>query len=128
MAEETGAAPVGEFRRTEDFASVYANNVQFELSAWDLKVIFGVLDQRGSKIAVEQHTSVTVSWLQAKLLNYFLEINLAIHEVEHGKIKVPELALPPVFPPPPAHLADNPVAKTMCELANKIRDEFIASL
>jgi hypothetical protein len=128
MAEETGAVPVQEFRRAEDFASVYANNFQFELNAWDFKVIFGELDQRGGKVAVEQHTSVTISWLQAKLLNYFLEVYLALYELENGKIKVSEAARPPVFPPPPAHLENNPLAKAMSELANKMRDEFIAGL
>jgi len=128
MDEETGATPVQEFRRAEDFSSVYANNLQFELSAWDLKMIFGELDQRGGKVAVDQHTSVTLSWLQAKLLNFFLEINLAVHELEHGKIKIPKNLLPPVPVPPLGELADVPQAKTIFELITKMREEFIAGL
>lgn len=128
MDEETGATPVQEFRRAEDFSSVYANNLQFELSAWDLKMIFGELDQRGGKVAVDQHTSVTLSWLQAKLLNFFLEINLAVHELEHGKIKIPKNLLPPVPAPPLGELADVPQAKPIFELITKMREEFIAGL
>jgi len=128
MDEETGATPVQEFRRAEDFSSVYANNLQFELSAWDLKMIFGELDQRGGKVAVDQHTSVTLSWLQAKLLNFFLEINLAVHELEQGKIKIPKNLLPPVPAPPLGELADVPQAKPIFELITKMREEFIAGL
>ena len=30
----------------KDFATIYANNFQFEPSVWDLKIVFGQLDQQ----------------------------------------------------------------------------------
>lgn len=62
------------FKRSEEFAALYANNVQMEMSAWDLKFIFGQLDQ--AEGFVEQHTSITVSWQQAKIMAYFLVANV----------------------------------------------------
>jgi hypothetical protein len=126
MSEEktpAPAAPVTEFRRSQDFRSVYANNALFEASVWDLKVILGQLDQREGKIAVEQHTAVSIPWTQAKLLSYWLRLNIELYEIEHGKIHIPQRVWPPVAP-----LTDDPQLKASFELANKIRDEFIAGL
>lgn len=133
MAEETGApTPAGpdpqpDVVRTEDFASTYSNNVQFEQNALDLKVIFGALDLRGGKITIEQHTSVTMSWVQAKLLSFFLNVNLVAHEAENGKIKIPSKMLPPM-PPLPRELENNPQVKAVVEVIRKMREEFIANL
>lgn len=51
MAEqsEIKPKPEPEIRRREDFASVYANNCYFEASTFDIKLIFGNLDQRGGR-------------------------------------------------------------------------------
>jgi hypothetical protein len=61
MAEPTNAGPVGDFQRVDDFNSYYANNIQFEWSQFDLKLIFGQLDQSAGKVRVEQHSAVTRS-------------------------------------------------------------------
>ncbi len=127
MVEQPQAAPPMEFSRADDFASVYANNVQFELSVWDFKLIFGEIDQRTGKVAVEQHTSVTLPWLQAKLFQFYLQVNLAVFEVQNGKIKVPKELLPPL-PPLPEELANNPQMKSAFDLIKKLHEEFIASL
>ncbi len=126
MAEGTGPTPLSEFRRSEDFSSVYANNVQFQPTAWDLKLVLGELDQQGGRVTVEQHTCVTLPWLQVKLMNYYLGLNLAIHELQHGKIKVSNDLLPPVPPTPPEELAKLPLANTILEVISKMREEFIA--
>jgi len=56
------------FARVEDFVNYYANNVQFEASSFDLKVIFGQLQQsHGTQVL--QECAVTVPWVQAKLLS-----------------------------------------------------------
>ena len=54
--------------QTEDFRNTYANNVLFETSVWDLKMIFGQLDQRLGQNAVVQHTAVAVPWPQVKIM------------------------------------------------------------
>ncbi|HXA64865.1 MAG TPA: DUF3467 domain-containing protein [Bryobacteraceae bacterium] len=75
----------------------YANNTMFEPTVWDLKLIFGEYSARSQSIEV--HTSITVPWAQAKLMLYYLQANVAAHEVVHGKIKIPEAVVPPEWPP-----------------------------
>jgi len=80
--------PNADFKRADDFVSRYANNAQYESSLWDLKLIFGQLDQSISSQTVIQHTAVTIPWLQVKLLVYFLQINLIAHEASNGRVMV----------------------------------------
>jgi len=82
------------FRRPDDFASLYANNVQFETSVWDLKLLFGQLDQSETPNFVEQHTAVTLPWVQAKLCAYFLTLNVLINQALNGKIEIPNSVMP----------------------------------
>src|SRR5947209_3194715 len=93
-------------RRNEDFGTFYANNVRFESSLWDLKIIFGQLDQSSRPNAIEQHTAMTVTWVQAKLMAYYLEVNLAVFETDNGYIRVPLALTPTAFDP--ASVADTP--------------------
>lgn len=79
--------------RSSDFRETYANNLRFENSVWDIRMQFGVLDQQEN--VVRLHTAVNVPWVQAKLMAYYLHINVAFHEMEHGAIKVPERVMPP---------------------------------
>lgn len=83
------------FERAEDFSSLYANHVRYESSVWDLKLIFGELDQSKGPSAVQQHTAISVSWLQAKLLAYFLAVNVTLHQAQNGNVQVPVSVLPP---------------------------------
>lgn len=122
-------------RLSDDFVARYANNFQVESSPFDVKIVFGILDQSGvTKVppdfqpAVEQHTSINLSWPEIKLLIYFLQLHLAGHERENGNVKVPAAALPPEVPaiaPPPF---DNPQGERVFELMRRMRAEFIDSL
>lgn len=85
-------------KRAEDFVVRYANNVYFETSLWDLKLTFGQLDEG----AVVQHSAVTIPWAQAKVLMYFLEANLRVHEAKNGRIKLPPGIITPIPETPPA--------------------------
>jgi hypothetical protein len=123
--ETTPAAPAVEVRRSKDFISVYANSMLFEASVWDLKLILGILDQTGGKVAVEQHTAVSIPWTQAKLLCYWLRLNLEIYEMNNGKIHIPQGVRPPVPPEPETKDAQN---MALFELAKKLHQEFMASL
>src|SRR5580698_4093433 len=100
MVDESNSAqqPVTarSFWRNENYEALYANNVQFESTEWDLKMIFGELDMgRKDGAGVEQHTAITVPWAQAKLLIYYLQLNVGIYEKIFGKIKIPDSVLPP---------------------------------
>jgi hypothetical protein len=109
-------------RRGEDFESLYANNVQFQPSEWDIKIVFGELetDTKSNTNFVEQHTGIALSWLQAKIMHYFLTLQLGVYELSHEKISVPPSLMPPVPDPPP----DDPMAKKVFELISEEREKF----
>lgn len=114
-----------DFRRNPDeFESLYANNVQFETSAWDLKLIFGQLDQSQGPSVVQQHTAITVSWPEAKILAYFLLVNIVNHQAMYGAIQVPDFVLPH-RPDPSAPGLDVNARKTI-EYAAWIHDQFFS--
>jgi hypothetical protein len=80
-----------EKRRTQDFVNRYANNVQFEASAWDLRLIFGQLDQSLSveKDYIDQHTAMAIPWSHVKLMAYLLRVHVIMHEAKVGRVHVP---------------------------------------
>jgi hypothetical protein len=124
MDESTGNA-----QETEDEEMVvdYANNVAFEASVWDLKLTFGEASQRTN--SVDWHTSITIPWVQAKLMIYFLQANVAAYEINSGKIKIPDLILPAEWPSAvPTEQASDPKALEVLDALKKLREQFLASL
>ena len=130
MDDETITTAVGKFKRSEDFNAYYSNNVQFDFSAYDLKLIFGEQEQFGeNRSFVEQHSSVTVTWLQAKLLQFFLQNYIAIYEANYGKINIPTELLPKEIDPPTEEQQKNvPKAKEIFEILKTRREQFLSSL
>jgi hypothetical protein len=114
MADETSTDT--SFVRDSDFTSLYANNIRLERSVWDMKLIFGELDQSSEPNFVLQHTAMTMPWLQAKLLSYYLELNLTLQEADYGMIRVPASMVPPVPIANPEVAAANPQLKLVFEL------------
>lgn len=87
-----------QFTRAQNFLARYANNVNYETSVFDLKIVFGELVQPVGKTPfVEQHTSVTLSWLEAKIAALFLSMNVAMHENNFGTLNIPKGTLPANF-------------------------------
>ncbi len=132
MAEEntaTQAANIFRPRPVEEFFSFYTNNIQIQQTVFDLKLIFGELVQSQGKLAyVDQHSSVTMSWVQAKLLLYFLQLNMIAFEDINGKIKIPPELIPPEIVPIAEDNKDTPQAQALYELLKKFREQFISSL
>jgi hypothetical protein len=130
--------PVSEFRRDVDFVSRYANNVQVESNAFDLKLTFGLLDQRGAMKdpnappSVEQHTAINLSWPEVKLLIFWMQVHLAGFEADNGKVKIPRNALPSEIPANAHEQINDPTAREAARLGlegiRKLRADFIASL
>jgi hypothetical protein len=114
--------------RIEEFVTGYANNVQFEPTAWDLKMLFGELSQTGGRVTVAQHTSITIAWAEAKILSYYLRIQIAAYELQHGKIQVPKEVLPPVPTAVPANVQDKESAEVLRQIVGEMRAEFLANL
>lgn len=129
MAEQTDTTQTGGFyERLEDFFSLYANNFQIERTIFDLKLIFGQLSESGGKLHVEQHSSVTLPWIQAKLLMYFLQMNIAGFEFQNGKIKIPTDLLPPPLPPLSPEQENDPKIRELLDLLKSLREQFVSNL
>jgi len=110
-----------QFKRDEDFVSLYANHVFYEVSAWDLKLIFGQLDQARSPNLVAQHTAIALSWMQVKIMIYYLQVHLAIYEAQYGKVVIPAAILPPPPPGPlPPEIENDPVARASSDRVREI--------
>ena len=122
LAAPIGMAPI---ERSEDFIDGYANNVRFEPTVYDLKIVFGETDLGSGKEVTVQHMSVTLPWALVKLALFFLEVNVTVHELENGKITIPPNQIPP---PPPLPQGDNPTAVKAHEIIGKIREEFLTRL
>jgi hypothetical protein len=113
--------------RAEDFTSLYANNVHFESSVWDLKLLFGLLDQiKGAGNAmIDQHTAINIPWVQAKLVAYFLTVNVMLHESENGKLEIPTRIIPIKLDPSDPALDDK--GKSLTQYLAWVHDQFFGS-
>ena len=121
-----------DFRRVAEFVDRYANNVQIQSTQTDLKMVFGMTDQvQGSvpaRFIVDQHTGITMTWVQVKLVIYFLQLHLAGHEMENGKVKIPSRMLPPEPPEIPLPPFDNEQGRQAFDLIRRMRADFIRRL
>jgi hypothetical protein len=93
----------GTFTRKKTFSSLYANYARLEPSVWDLKMVFGELDQSHGPFTIELHTAITIPWHQVKLLAYLFDAHLAIYESQNGPITLPDSLVPPAPDPPATH-------------------------
>jgi hypothetical protein len=110
----------------EEPAAVYANNVRFEQSAWDLRLFFGQLlpQKAGAPPEADWHTDVTIPWTQAKLMHFLLGVNLALYEAENGKISLPPAVLPPLasIPPPEMDQGDPQIMEVFQKVQTMIAE------
>lgn len=130
MAPENSTPPMQYQSLPEDdvYREVYANNVYLEPSAWDLKAIFGQLDQRQGKVTIRQHTAVTVPWTQAKILMFWLRGYLEFHEKTQGKVIIPPNGIPPeVTPPSEEQKKSDPSVEIAYEIFKRLRNELLES-
>lgn len=123
-------APQITAERSDDFSEAYANNILYEASAWDLKLIFGQLDQRDTAHPkVELHTAITIPWPLVRLMIYWLRGQVEAHELANGRIQVPKGVIPPELPPMTDEIRKTDVnAEAVWEIFARLRKEFIESL
>jgi len=112
----------------EVYLEAYANNVYFEHSVWDLKLIFGQLDQREGKLIVKQHTAITLPWAQVKILSYWLRGHVEAYEFANGRIPIPSSVIPPELPPPTDEQKSDPNTEKVFEIFNRLRAEFVRDI
>ena len=88
--------------------STAQNNVAFQPSVFDLKMVFGhaFSVEPDNVVVVEQQAIIFVSWLEAKVLSNFLNALLTNYEAKNGPITSPQLpgvvtvpTHPPSLPP-----------------------------
>jgi hypothetical protein len=121
--------PPTQFERTEHFIASYANSIIFEPSGWDLKLIFGQLDQVSSTTLVKQHLAVTIPWPQAKLALFWLRLQVEVAEIQaRAKIPIRQDLLPPELPPLTSEEKNDPATSEFYELYHNIREQFLATL
>jgi hypothetical protein len=76
--------------KVEPFTSVYANNVQLEVTPWEFKMYFGEIEKvEGDRVFVNETVKVIISPTQMKALVRVLQTTLAQYEAQVGEIKVP---------------------------------------
>jgi hypothetical protein len=114
-------------QRSESFRSVYANNSFLELSAWDVKINFGEIEQSIDPNTIINHTAITMPWAQAKILAYFLQVHVAAHEIDHGHLVIPVGVIPGVPAPDQETLKQWPNATRVYQAWTKLHDEFIVA-
>lgn len=107
--------------KTEEIQSSYANNTRFEPSVWDLKILFGQLDASLGKGQVDWHTALTMPWIQAKIFSYLLQLNIAVYEQTHGKIRIPL----EVMPAAPSWPEDDTRAQEIMQVMSAIYQRFL---
>lgn len=111
--------------RVPTFFELYANNVNFESSVWDLNIIFSLFDQTPDTPPFKQLGAVRIPWAQAKLMAYLLFMNVAFHETSNAPINIPASIVPPDIE---KFIADkfpnDPKAKAMGERLNRMRAEL----
>jgi hypothetical protein len=131
MAPEKPVVPVPQatWELADEVYEAYANNVYYESSAWDLKLIFGQLDQTGGKVKIVQHSAITVPWPLVKIMIYWLRGQVEAHEKMNGKIEIPPALIPQALPPITEEIKkSDPNAEAVYAIFNRLRDEFVANL
>jgi hypothetical protein len=129
VPEQPPAPLQATFQRSDDFVSRYANNAQYESFASDFRIVFGQSQMISGAEVIEQHTAITVAWMQVKLAIYYLQVNLAAYELQNGPVKIPSLLIPPPFPEqPPDQIKSDPMAARALAHLREIRERFVASL
>jgi len=121
--EEALNALIGKLRPQH---SVYANQINFELNDLDLDFIFGQLSRAPGKGEpfTDWHTKVAMPWAEAKLVSFYLRLNLALYESSNGLIKLPAGMLPATIPTP-EDLDTNPASRALFEKITAIRNELM---
>jgi hypothetical protein len=89
----------------EESNDLYANLVRFSTTAWDIRLSFGQMINRGEQEEFEPKITITLPWLQAKIMAVYLQLNLFFHEKTYGKIEMPPNLLPSL-PEPGSEVSD----------------------
>jgi hypothetical protein len=80
-----------QFVKGANFVSLYCNHIGISLNQFDLSIICGeLMEVTTEQATVEQKGRITMSHLQAKLLQTVLAQQIQAFEERNGVIKMPE--------------------------------------
>ena len=117
-------------QRAMDFVSYYANNFLVDTTAWDLSMTFGEFEKLpdGTQ-ASTQRLSVTVPVGLAKLMVFWLRVQILAYEVRLGKrVTLRADVIPAVPPLVPPELQSDPVTVKMYDEFERLRQDLLQSL
>jgi hypothetical protein len=111
--------------RSDDFITLYANNVVTDSTAWDMRLMFSQFDEVDGVGISRQKAAVSIPFALAKLLTYWMRAQIIAHEIETGrKINI----RPNLRPGPPPDEESDPELAQYFKALRELYDEFIASL
>lgn len=128
MPDENKTNPLSTAYFADDYFEVYANQALYEASAWDLKIIFGILDQSTGTAKTKKTFAVNIPWAAVKLAIFYLRLQLAVEEAQDGKIQIRPSLIPPAAPPLTEEQAAEPMAKQLYEIYERMREDFLREL
>ena len=88
--------PTPTFIQSENYQSIYSNNTQLQMSAFDVRLIFGeAATVSGESQQIEQKVAVVLSLHHAKVFSQVLAKNITEYERQIGELKFPANAATP---------------------------------
>jgi len=113
---------------SDEINTDYANNIAIHPTVWDLKIVFG--EYSNTLNTVEWHTSMTMPYATAKLLAYYLQMNVELYEIYNGRVALPTGSLPAAPPPVPTQQDGtiDPKAKEIFETLQILHKRLMDSL
>lgn len=115
------------FVRANNFVNLYANNFQIEQTAFDLRINLGELAGDNSHY-VEQRASLTIPWVTAKMLIYYLQVHIASFELVNGKIQIRSDLIPKPIEEPPQGQENDAQIRELFKTMEELRQKFVSSL
>jgi hypothetical protein len=96
-----------EFIEPKDGAPyVYANYVMVSPTQYDIRMTFGeVLDVKTTGVVIQKRANVTVSWLEAKVLQQILAAQIQKYQETHGPLNYKQEM---IGPGPEVELVEGP--------------------
>ena len=107
--------------KDDEFQDFFANNTLLHSSLWDLRILFGQVDQTLEGGAAVYKASVSIPWPQVKVFVYFLRLHLSGYEARNGRIRIPP-GIIPEWPSEPQHGEPNDEWKVL----RQVWESFIA--
>jgi hypothetical protein len=112
-----------------EFRAYYSNNVNYESTAWDMKLTFGHIERATAPVLVKNDCSVTIPWPQAKLALFWLRLHVEMAEAEiAGKIPIRKDLLPPELPEQTPEVLEEPNMQRFREVYERLRAEFLKAV